>query len=120
MITLIILIAVFLLGLVIARESELFDIFGVVLCILSITLIIIHIASWATSWYIADKLIAQRSAFVETLEYARNSNNQIELAAISRDISQFNQGLAILKYQNKMWFLDPYIDDRIDDIKPIR
>lgn len=64
--------------------------------------------------------IVKREAIASTLDAARAQSNPIELAAITRDIVEFNTDLAQAKYWQKnpltSWFFSP----KYQDIKPIK
>lgn len=56
-----------------------------------------------------------------TIESFRASGvDVIERAAIYNKISDWNMEVAVRKELNKNWFIDPYVDDRIEDLDFIR
>ena len=119
MIILIILIVILLIGLYLMSKS-ITNVTGFLISIFSGAYIIIHVICWITAPYDYNSFVAQREAFVETLEHSRKSGNVYESATIMTEISQWNQELAKCKYQNTLFFLDDYIDDRIDDLTFIK
>jgi hypothetical protein len=86
---------------------------------LSILLLFFHTLSWLTVNYRYEMHIVKRNSFIESLQIARSNKNSIELAAISKDIIEYNKDLAVKKFENQ-GLLDCYIDDRFMDLKPIR
>lgn len=82
--------------------------------------LLIHIVGWSTASYDYNKMVAKRNAFIATLTYTRKYGKEIELAAITKNVSEWNQELAEMKYDNSVWLLDSYTDDRIDSLKFIQ
>ena len=95
-------------------------IFSLLVAILSSILLIIHIVFFAIKPYTYGEFAARRSSFEQTLGNARINGNQYEIATIVRDIADWNIELASLQYSNSTDFLDQYIDDRIETLKPIK
>tara|TARA_R110000796_G_scaffold161858_1_gene278619 strand:- start:2703 stop:3071 length:369 start_codon:yes stop_codon:yes gene_type:complete len=62
----------------------------------------------------------EMEAYQETLDNIRANKVEFETATIAFDVIQVNTRLARLKRENKSWFYDIYLDDRIDSIKPIK
>ncbi|CAB4136541.1 hypothetical protein UFOVP309_27 [uncultured Caudovirales phage] len=93
--------------------------FGILISILTSLFLLIHIPMCLGSSYKYDRNLVERNSFIESLKNARLNNNNYELAAISKDIFQYNKELAILKYENN-GILDCYIDDRYLNLKPIK
>ena len=89
------------------------------LILFAICYLIIHISLWASASYRYKCLVVEREAIVLTLEHARSSENNIELAAITKDLCEFNSKLAAEKLDNSVFFLKDYVDDRVMDINPI-
>lgn len=88
-------------------------------CIFSIWLIL-HTICWSLTAHTFNKLVVSRQSFVETLEESRKNGRELESAAILKEISGFNQRLASEKYNNQIWFLGQYVDDRIETLEPIK
>ena len=80
----------------------------------------IHILYCSLASYKYHKFIIEREAFIETLEYARKNQSQFELASITREVSKWNQRLGSLKYDNTIFLLKDYIDDRVMILEPIK
>ena len=51
---------------------------------------------------------------------SRKVENNIESAAVLKDIIDFNTSLAKMKYYNKTFLFGQYVDDRIESIEPIK
>lgn len=79
-----------------------------------------HSISYFTKSYSFNKFIVKRESFVNSLEESRKNGRELESATILKEISDFNQQLASDKYDNKIWFFDQYIDDRIETVEPIK
>lgn len=79
-----------------------------------------HTICFLTVSYQFNKLIVKRESFVNSLEESRKNGRELESATILKEISDFNQELASDKYDNKIWFLGQYIDDRIETVQPIK
>lgn len=110
----------FVLGIFIVKKSYNYDFFGIIISFCSGLYLLIHILIWSLASYEYNKFVAKRNAFVETLEYARKNESQFELASITREVSEWNQQLASLKYDNNVFLLKDYVDDRISSLEPIR
>jgi len=82
--------------------------------------LLMHILFWSLSSYDFNCMIAKRNAFQSTLNEARKSGYEIELAAISQSIAEWNEDLASKKYSNTVFLLKDYTDDRIINLKPIK
>lgn len=95
------------------------DFFGGVFCVLSFVFLLFHVPTWLLSAHKYEMHIVERNSFIESLENARLNNNKFELAAISKDIFEYNKKLALKKYENGTLF-DCYVDDRFLELKPIK
>lgn len=120
MIILIILIIVFVLGYIILNKVYGYDLLGFVICLTSGIYIILHVILWAIASYNYNIFLTDRTAFVETLANARESGNQIELAAITRNVSEWNENLAEMKYNSTIFLLRDYVDQRVKFLQPIK
>jgi predicted ferric reductase len=122
MIILITLLLILFISLMAAKRSynDHIEFLGTLIAIVSVLYLIFHILLWSFSSVNYNLFVTRRQAFAETLERARQDNNSLELASISREISEFNQILAQLKYENSLFFLQDYVDDRFMDLEPIR
>jgi hypothetical protein len=81
---------------------------------------VFHVIGISMKSYSYNRLVVMRESFVTSLEESRESGRELESASILREVVQFNQRLASQKYNNKIWFLGQYIDDRIENLEPIR
>ena len=98
---------------------ENYDFAGAFFIIFSLIFLMTHLPCWLASSYRYERRLVERNSFIESLNNARLNDNKLELAAISKDIFQYNKDLAVLQYENK-GLLDCYIDDRIINLKPIK
>lgn len=96
-----------------------FSVFGTMLA-MTIAYMIVHVCLWATASYRYKCLVVEREVIAMTLEHARSSENNIELAAITKNLCEFNSKLAEEKLDNSVFLLKDYVDDRVMDIKPIQ
>ena len=72
------------------------------------------------SSYNYDKFVVRRNAFEQTLNECRLNGNQYETAAIVKEVSDWNQQLAENKLDNSKFLMDTYVDDRFEQLKPIK
>lgn len=123
MITLIILVVVFIVGLVLlygfADDFEVSTL-GFLITIFSAAAIIIHLLSWIIAPYNHDVFMQEREAIQTHIDDVRDSHRYNEFYAISKEATEWNIMLYKMQYQNQKRLLRPYIDNRIDDVKPIR
>ncbi len=120
MIQFIILLALLITGVRIAKKSYDYDILGFFIASLSGLFMFFHLISWLSVSYEYGSFIAKRAAFEQTLNEARKANREYETAAIVKDVASWNSKLASMKYDNKTWLFDTYVDDRIEDVQPIK
>jgi hypothetical protein len=120
MIVFLILVFFFIIGIILPNYiAEDYEILSILITATCIALLIFHTPAWLSVNYRYEMHIAKRNSFVESLEIARSNKNSIELAAISKDIIEYNKDLAVTKFENQ-GLLDCYIDDRFMDLKPIK
>lgn len=121
MVTFIILLALVFIGSYVAKNYyRTTEVLGIVVMCISAFLLFIHLLIWPFVTYNYELFVAQRDAFEQTLNDARENGNEYETAAIVKDVAEWNQLLAASKYQNKIAFLDQYIDDRVETLEPIK
>lgn len=106
-------------GILISIKSYRYEVGGYILTLFAGIFLLIHVLFMCTASYRFNKFVIQRKAFTQSLEYARKTENQLELASLTREVSEWNQQLAIEKYDNTVFILKDYIDDRIISLKPI-
>lgn len=116
----IVLLGLTILGIAVAISSYDYGFLGAIIVLIAGIYLIYHTLFWSLASYDYNKFVTKRKAFVETLEYARKNENQFELASITREVSEWNQQLASLKYDNNVFLLKDYIDDRVTSLEPIR
>ena len=88
--------------------------------LVSIVYLVIHIGLWSTAGNIYESLVIERQAIVLTLEHARATENNIELAAITRTICDYNAKLSQEKLLAKRFFTKDYVDERTLEINFIQ
>ena len=81
---------------------------------------VIHLICILTVSYSYELFVVKRDAFEKTLNDSRKNGNQYETAAIVKEVSEWNTKLAEYKYDNNTLYFDQYIDDRIEDLEPIK
>jgi hypothetical protein len=120
MIILICLIILFFIGVYIEKKGDDYDLLGIAIYIIASLYIFVHLSLWGISKYEYNKFKIKGMVFVETLQEARKNNSPLELAAITKDIIKYNQDLAEMKYDNNIFLLKDYIDDRIESLESIK
>jgi hypothetical protein len=120
MATFAILLILVLAGIYLATKTYDYDFLGIVIAVFAGVFLIIHTVAWSLASYDYNVFVVKRQAFVDTLKEARTNGSEIELAAIIKDISEWNQKLAEYKYVDSIFLLDDYVDDRINDLEPIK
>ena len=122
--TLIILIILIGIGIyLIITRNEFFDYkeaLGIIICVTFGVLLLIHLSAWSLKGRDYKLFVEKRNAFENTLKEARKNSNEYEIAAIVKYIAKWNIQLAAIQYDNKNWFLNQYIDNRFDELKPIK
>ena len=83
-------------------------------------LLLLHIGRWIGRGEDYRLLLTKRDVITNALYESRKINNNLESAAILKDIIDFNTSLAEYKYYNKAFILGQYVDDRVEDIEPIK
>lgn len=122
MITIAITVALIILGifLMIRYDFEVWSVAGVIVAFASAMYLIGHLVVWNLVEYDYGMYKTQRESFEQTLQASRESDNPYESAAIVKEVAAWNTQLARLKYKNNTLFWDQYIDDRIEDLEPIK
>jgi hypothetical protein len=115
-----ILLGLTILGIVVTIKSYDYEFLGVIIALIAGFYLIFHTLFCSLASYNYNKFVTKRQAFVETLQYARKNESKFELASITREVSEWNQQLASSKYDNNVFLLKDYVDDRISSLEPIR
>lgn len=79
-----------------------------------------HILFISVASYDYEMYVTKRESFTQTLKNSREGDRPLESAAIMKEVTKWNEKLAEDKYKNKTLFLDQYIDDRVENLKPIK
>jgi hypothetical protein len=93
---------------------------GTALAMLCIFYCIPHIGMTYTRQRDFDKFLIRRNAFEQTIIDIRANGNPHEMVAVVKDIAEWNISLAEYKYQNSLDFFGQYVDDRFEDLNPIK
>jgi hypothetical protein len=65
--------------------------------------------------------MVEYEAFKQTVNQSRSKEiSEIERAAITTEISQWNQWISATKYKNNTWFFDWTIPDDVMDLQPFK
>lgn len=122
MITGLILIAIIVVLIIILRESynDMVLFICAMLLLLSIVFTLMHTTSYLLKGYEYEIFVAERDAFELTLKNAREMGNEYEVAAITKEVAEWNILLAKAKYKKNHWFLSQYIDERVESLEPIK
>lgn len=116
----IILLALTVLGIITGIKSYNYDFWGIIMAFIFGIWLLIHLISILTMGYYHELFVVKRDAFEQTLNHARINGNKYETAAIVERVADWNTVLAESKFDNNNWFLGQYIDDRVEDLKPIK
>ncbi len=115
----IILVVLIVIGvLMMMRDS--YDIFGFLIGFIFGIALIIHTIVTSTRSYQYDIFIQEKESFEETLKFSREFGNEYESATILKEVIEINATIKLNKWHNKNWFLGQYVDDRIEDLQPIK
>lgn len=106
-------------GIYLCVKSYDFEILGAILITVFGFYLLLHLLLWSLASYEYNAFLEKRNAFEQTLKVARENGRELEAAAITKDISEWNQQLASRKYSNKVFLLADYIDDRVETLEPI-
>lgn len=120
MLVAVILLLLVITGIIILKESYDYEGIGVLMVLIFGVWFILHILVFSFKSYEYEITLEKRNAFQETLNIARENNNNLESAAILSEIANFNASLAKEKYKNNTLWFDQFIDDRIDTMEPIK
>lgn len=82
--------------------------------------VIIHIIMWINVPYSYENFKVQRDAFEDTLNESRINGRENESATIILQVKDINMKIAKNKYLNTLWWYDWCIDDRINELEPIK
>lgn len=107
-------------GIVVAMKSYDYELLGAIIAFIAGIYLICHTLFWLLASYDYNMFVTKRQAFVETLQYARKNQSQFELVSITSEVSDWNQQLASSKYDNNVFLLKDYVDDRFTSLEPIR
>lgn len=100
--------------------NEMLLFIGVTGGLIGILCLAAHLLTWGFVEHSYNVWVERRTAFELTLNNARETGNQYEVAAIVKEVANWNESLAENKYLNTHWFFDQYIDDRVKDLEPIK
>tara|TARA_R110000868_G_scaffold76573_5_gene220151 strand:- start:520 stop:888 length:369 start_codon:yes stop_codon:yes gene_type:complete len=122
MVTLVVLITLIALGIfsVNRYDSFLGEVGGILLSISAAIGLLFHLIAFGLVGYNFNQFVAQRDAFELTLNNSREGGNEYEAAAIIKEVATWNIQLAQMKYDNSTLLADQYIDDRVEDLEPIK
>lgn len=97
-----------------------FPVIPIILGVISGIWLLIFILMTSLSSYEYEKFVVRRNAFEQTLNECRLNGNQYETAAIVKEVSDWNQQLAENKLDNSSYLMGTYVDDRFEQLKPIK
>jgi len=109
-----------IIGIFLIATSDYESLGGWVLISISVFVVFFNTIELSTSEYDYEVLVAERDSYQLSLDGLRAIGQDFETLAIGQDIVDFNKLIAVEKVQNKSWFYDIYIDDRIDSLQPIK
>lgn len=121
MVTILILTALTVVGILLGQSwNDGVSFTGVVLAVLSILFMIVHLLMYLPKSYTYEKWVTERESFESTLREARQNSSELERAAMTKEVAEWNRKLAGAKYDNNHWFFGQYIDDRVETLEPIK
>lgn len=122
MINLIILIAIIITGLILPKDKYYGDRSFLSICLLMIGSVLLasHLVAISLVSIEYNAFKASHEQLKVDLENSRKLNASYEKAAILKEIIHHNQIIVSNQVLNKNWFIDQYIDDRVDELKPIK
>jgi len=88
--------------------------------IVSSCLLVLHLISWLTVSISFDSFKAHQDQLIIDLAISREKSDHYERMAILQEITEHNQVIAENKQLNKNWFMDQYIDDRVESLETIK
>lgn len=112
-----ILIGVFLIGCFLIKMYNSYF-WGDALCIVSAVYLFTHLLFCLFSSYEYDIWIVKRNYFVNTIWDSKINN--FERAFMMGKVAKWNEELASKKLSNKTFLLKDYIDDRYENLQPIK
>lgn len=119
MVILLILIALFILGLYLCNTRN-YAFLGFILSVVFGIYLVIHILMWSINSFKYKNFVTKRDAFEQTLKDSRLNGNPYESAAIMKEVADWNIKLASMKYQNTLFLAKDYINDKVDNLEPIK
>ena len=121
MVTFGILLAVIVIGIYMAKSYyDDKEFIGTIMIMFGGAFMVMHLVLWLTASYNHQIFVLERNSFEETLNEARNNGKEYEAVAIVKEVAEWNKKLATTKYDNNPILLNPYIDDRIESLQPIK
>ena len=119
MIITIILLSLTVLGIYLFKATYDYEVLGSIIMIIFGIWLIISTYLLLTVSYHYELFVVKRTAFETTLNNVRKNGNEYETVAIAKEVVKWNTRLAEDKFDNRFWFYDQYIDDRINTLEPI-
>ena len=106
-------------GIYLFKTSYDYDVLGGIMATIFGIWLLISSYLLLTVSYHFELFVVERDSFENTLNSVRKNGNEYETVAVIKEVAEWNRRLARDKYDNTTWFYDQYIDDRINDLKPI-
>lgn len=93
---------------------------ALIVCTLSLIALVMAFVFLMFKGYNYNEFKSRKQAIEQTIRYSRQHGSEIERAAIIQKMTVINEVLAHMKYQNSIFLMDEFIDDRIDTMQFIK
>ena len=103
-----------------SEDNGIESLISFILSLIFICWLLGHSIEWVSASHDYEILKAEVETYQETLDNIRDTENNFERGTIAESILKLNVIINNNKIQNKTWFFDVYIDDRIDSLKFIK
>jgi len=118
MIDIIVTLLVIVLGYYLTVKTR-FEDTGMAICIIGVFCGLFHNLAISQQSRYYEEYSIERNAFIETLNNSRKLDGY-ENAALTLEIIKANKSLALKKYKNKRFIIGYYVDDRYEQLEPIK
>lgn len=118
-VVLFLLVALFIVSIIVAIKSNIFDFVGVTVSIICGLILGVGLLAWFSSYYGYKDQISQYYITKQDLENRHEKFTELENAALTQKIIELNRGLASAKYWNQTFF-DPFVPDEVMDLEYLK
>jgi hypothetical protein len=93
---------------------------GIIITTTSAMLLALHLILFLTVRYNYAIFKVKRDSFEMSISNCRLDGNEMECAAILKEVSLSNIELSSYKFHNSIPFIGIYVDNRFDNLEPIK